>query len=142
MEEGKYYGLIRVIPSLDGVHYDNNDNIVIGSLRLSIYDAAAPVINNSSSPIGNIHTNSSISSGESTPIILSAMVQGSDKTIISPTTLTAAKGEAYYQGELVSGYAKSIVPIIKNADFKVVKIGDFYPIDLAQSGEGFRRITA
>jgi hypothetical protein len=142
MEEGKYYGLVRVIPSIDGVHYDNNDNIIISSLRLSIYDAAAPVINNSTSLIGNIHTNSSISSGESTPVALSAAAQGSDKTLISPTILTAAEGEAYYQGELVSGYAKAIVPIIKNADFKVVKIGDFYPIDLAQSGEGFRRITA
>ena len=142
MEEGKYYGLIRVIPSINGVHYDNNDNIIISSLRLSIYDAAAPVINNSTSLIGNIQTTSSISSGESTPVALSAAAQGSDKTLISPTTLTAAKGEAYYQGELVSGYAKAIVPIIKNADFKVVKIGDFYPIDLAQSGEGFEPITA
>lgn len=142
MEEGKYYGLVRVIPSIDGVHYDNNDNIIISSLRLNIYDAAAPVINNSTSLIGNIQTTSSISSGESTPVALSAAAQGSDKTLISPTTLTAAEGEAYYQGELVSGYAKAIVPIIKNADFKVVKIGDFYPIDLAQSGEGFEPIKA
>jgi hypothetical protein len=109
---------------------------------LSIYDAAAPIINNSTSLIGNIWTTNSISSGELAPITLSATAQGSDKILISPTTLPAAKGEAYYQGELVSGYAKAIVPIIKNADFKVVKIGDFYPIDLAKSGEGFRRITA
>ena len=109
---------------------------------MSIYDAAAPVINNSTSLIGNIQTTSSISSGESTPVALSAAAQGSDKTLISPTTLTKAKGEAYYQGELVSGYAKAIVPIIKNADFKVVKIGDFSPEDLANSGKGFEPIKA
>ncbi len=142
LENGKYYGLIRIIPTIDTVHYDDDSNIVIGNFRLSIYDAAAPVINNSTSLIGNIWTTNSISSNELTPIILSAAAQGSDKASISPTVLSAAKGEAYYQGELVSGYAKALVPIIENADFKVVKIGDFYPIDLAKSGEGFKRITA
>lgn len=142
LENGKYYGLIRIIPTINTVHYDDDSNIIIGNFRLSIYDAAAPVINNSTSLIGNIWTTSSISSNELTPVILSAATQGSDKASISPTILPAAKGEAYYQGELVSGYAKALVPIIENADFKVVKIGDFYPIDLAKSGEGFKRITA
>lgn len=139
-EQGKYYGLIRIIPAIDAVNYDDDSNIVIGSLRFNIYDAAAPTINNSAAQIGNVWATSGINSGEATAVTLSASAIGSDKALISPTILTAAKGEAYYQGELVSGYAKAIVPIIENADFKVVKIGDFYPEDLAKSGQGFKRI--
>lgn len=141
-EKGKYYGLLRVIPQVVSLNYDANSNIQIGGLSVAVYDAAAQTIEGKDKMINNFVVDTGISDKDTGDVIFSAKAKVADRDFIGIKTLSKAKGEAYYQGELVSGYAKEIVPLIENGDLKVVKIGDFYPAEMAKAGTGFERITA
>ena len=126
-EQHKYYGMISVKPEI-AAHYDT-DRVVIDKFIIRLYDAVAETIDGSRNYIGQINKTITFNSSENSYDI----EDNSSWTNLSindeePTVKRATfKG---YMGEMISARGETQKPIIKNAKFKIVKIGDFLPIDI------------
>lgn len=131
-ENGKFYGMIRIKPNIKARH--NGTSLEITSLQLNLYDAAYTTVRNSDRCIATISNTIPIT-GNNSICELVCNVNSNEADVIAPTKISFARGEAYYLGEVVSGYAQPIKPLLTNADFKVIKIGDFYPNYLLKKGE-------
>lgn len=135
-ETHSFYGLVDVKPTISA-HYDT-DKIVFDNFKLEIFDAAARTIESSGvdKKIGQITcniTNSGAAYNVETTTTWTINPYSTNQ--LTPQTKQADfKG---YMGEMISVCGETKPPIIEKADFKIVKFGDFLPIEFDEElGEG------
>ena len=116
----RYYGLIRVVPKIKASFQDGQ--IHFDEFEFNLYDAAKEITSNTEELIATytgIRGSSStfwfdeINRRDSIPLIEPVKIQNIHKK--------------YYMGELISDYQKTMAPTFKDANFTIVKIGDFLP---------------
>ena len=134
-DDGKrFYGLLRIVPEISAESYGNG--VKINDLNFNLYDAARGIYQSANSFLGTI--------GLSNPVIIDITEVMSDPIYVCrrptdiinwnpapnvPITTVRTDDNKYYMGELISWYGKTQEPQFKNAEFTVVKIGDFLPKD-------------
>ena len=120
-----YYGLLSVKPTINA-HYDT-DHFVFDNFKIEVFDAAARTIDGDDYKLFEYKKN--ITYGNNSYNVVDQSTSPSrSKLDVPPTKLTTPfKG---YIGELVSGRKRSLEPIIRDASFTIVKVGDFLPVDL------------
>ena len=124
-----FYGLVDVKPTISA-HYDT-DKIVFDNFKLEIFDAAARTIESSGTDkkIGQISCNITNSgTAYSVETTTTWTINPYSTNQLTPQTKQVDfKG---YIGEMISARARTKEPIIKNANFKIIKIGDFLPTEI------------
>lgn len=124
-EQNYYYGLLRVIPDIQADYV--NGKFVFSKFQLFGYDAAARQIEGNEKMVLAYNIDIEYSNGQY--YATATRIDGpNSQNDIEPTV----KNQPFvgYYGELISDRKKTTAPIIKNATFTMVKIGDFLPTDI------------
>lgn len=134
-QDGKrFYGLVRVVPDIDACF--KNGEIYFNKIGFKIFDAAASVLQEKE--ILRVYR-------ENIDININTIVFNYEWLESNPDTTDVItihnNAQKYYQGELISYYKYSAKPTFTDADFKIVKIGDFLPEAYAGHHEYFDYIT-
>lgn len=129
-----FYGNIRIVPDIV-INRDNDT--VLTSFSLKGYDAAHYLFNSEEpySPLFTMDMTQEIKAFEESVITLelqnNQQSQTSDYQRKEFESLYDTK--AFYQGETISWWKKTSAVILEDATFEMVKIGDFYPINIDTS---------
>lgn len=142
----RYYGLLRVIPNIKVEDYQNGINL--SELSFNIYDAAYSSITYGTKDneiqekllvtyfqSADEENNAPLfinSNSEDSQILYCDYIESDGmKDWLPEQQFTNTIGRTgYYQGELVSWFNKStIFEQSAPADFQIIKIGDFYPVE-------------
>lgn len=124
-EQNYYYGLLRVIPDIQADYI--NGKFVFSKFQLFGYDAAARQIEGNEKMV--LAYNIDIEYSNEQYYATATRIDGpNSQNDVEPTV----KNQPFigYYGELISDRKKTTAPIIKNATFTMVKIGDFLPTDI------------
>lgn len=146
--EGKrFYGLTRIVPQVAAEI--TNEGLKITALNWFLYDAAAIMS-------GDIDNTKYFKTIGCRPVEIPLLTtQNSAKKVQILNEWTHQSGIApnkdivkinknnnsYYMGELISFYKKTAIPKFTDAEFKIVKIGDFLPDIVANNPQNFEMIT-
>lgn len=135
----RLYGLLRIVPDIE-VEV-NGDGYKLTKFQFAVHDAATEMANCSTSIARVVGINNPvIIYGDNTPVICETLQRKTELPAVPLTTIYVDQ-DKYYQGEVVSWYKKSMEPQFKDAEFKVVKIGDFLPDTVANNPSNFTMIT-
>lgn len=125
----RYYGLLRVVPEIK-VKVKGND-FFFEKISFNVYDAATGILGEERRVLNITALNINAKNNSTINFSINRDASGIDTIPIISVKNTNQK---YYMGELISNYKKTAKPTFTNAEFKIIKIGDFLPKTITTNG--------
>lgn len=121
----RLYGLLRIVPDIE-VEVSGN-GYKLTKFQFVVHDAATEMANCSTSIARVVGISNPVTIyGDDIPVVCETLQRKTELPAVPLTTIYVDQ-DKYYQGEVVSWYKKTMEPQFKDADFTVIKLGDFIP---------------